>query len=151
MQIRRSVIDSPMVKWSLFSLVLAVGIAWAGRDVLLRAGQMKPADTPVSAFSAMTAGSRTKAVVLLHAVDGRDLKGKLLERETDTVYRTTSAPGSSIEAVLKPDTFIVMGKPADIVPGAIVQISGTLNANHSLQTDQIVILTGYVHLSEAAR
>jgi len=83
MQNRRSVIDSPIVKWSSFLLLLAVVAVWAVRGVLLR-------------------GDR-------------------------------------------------MGKAEDIVPGAIVQISGTLDANHALQTNQIVILTGYVHLSETAR
>jgi hypothetical protein len=151
MQIRRSVIDSPIVKWSLFSFLLVLTLAWSGRDVLSRAGKMKAADTSASAFFAMRAGSRTKAVVLLDTVTGRELKGKLLERETDTVYRKTSASASAIDAVLTPETSVVMGKAENIVSGAIVQISGIVDANHSLQANEIVILTGYVHLAEAAR
>jgi hypothetical protein len=50
-----------------------------------------------------------------------------------------------------PETSVVMGKPEDIVPSAIVQVSGTLDANHSLQANEIVILTHYVRLSETAR
>jgi hypothetical protein len=151
MQIRRSVIDSPIVKWSSFLLLLAVVMVWALRGVLLRADRMKAADTPASAFYAMTAGTQTKAVLLLDAVAGKGLKGRLLKRETDTVYRETNAIDSAIDAILMPETSVVMGKPQDIVPGAIVQISGTLDANHALKTNEIVILTGYVHLSEADR
>jgi hypothetical protein len=151
MQNRRSVIDSPIVMWSTFLLLLAVVMVWAVRGVRLRAARMKAADTQASAFFAMTTGTPTKAVVLLDGVAGKDLKGKLLQRETDTVYRQTNEAGSRIYAGLRPETSVVMGKPEDIVPGAIVQISGTLDANHSLQANQIVILTGYVHLLETAR
>jgi hypothetical protein len=151
MQIRRSVFDLPIVKWSSFLLLLAVVMVWAIRGVLLLADRMKTADTPASAFYGMTAGTQTKAVVLLDAVAGKELKGRLLKRETDTVYRQTNPIGSAIDAILAPETSVVMGKPQDIVPGAIVQVSGTLDANHALETNQIVILTGYIHLSEAAR
>lgn len=151
MQIRRSVIDSPIVKSSSFLLLLAVVMVWAIRGVLLRADRMKAADTQASAFLAMTAGTQTKAVVILDAVAGKELKARLLKRETDTDYRQTNVTGSAIDAILMPETSVVMGKSRDIVPGAIVQISGTLDANHALETNEVVILTGYVHLSEAAR
>jgi hypothetical protein len=151
MQNRRSVFDSTMVKWSSLLLLMGVVMVWAVRGVLLRADRMKAADTQASAFFAMTAGTQTKAVVLLDGVTGKNLKGHLLQRETDTVYRQTNATGSTVDAVLLPETSVVMGKADNVVPGAIVQISGTLDANHSLQTNQIVILTGYVHLSETAR
>jgi len=151
MQNRRSVIESPIVKWCSFSLLLIVVMTWAGRGVRLRAERMKAADTQASAFLAMKAGTETSAVVLLDGVAGKPLNGRLLERETDTVYRNTNATGSTIDAVLMPETSVVMGKPEDIVPSAIVQVSGTLDANHSLQANEIVILTRYVRLSETAR
>ena len=151
MQNRRSVSDSPTVKWSSFLLLLAVVTIWIGRSVLLRADRMKAADTQASAFIAMTAGTQTSAVVLLDRVAGKDLKGRLLKRETDTLYRQPSTNAPAITAVLTPETSVVMGKAEDIVPGAIVQLSGILDAHHALQTNEIVILTGYVRLSEGAR
>ena len=151
MEIRRFVVNSQVVKWSLFLLLLAVVMSWAIRGVLRRANGMRPADTQASAFLAMAPGTHTKAVVLLETVAGKELKGRLLRRETDTVYRQTSATGSAIDAKLMLETSVVMGKPQDIVPGAIVQISGALDANHALETNQIVILTGYVHLLQTAR
>lgn len=151
MQNRRSGIDSSIVKWSLFLLLLAVVMVWAVRGVVLRVDRMKAADTQASALFAETAGTQTKAVVLLDGVTGRDLKGRLLKRETDTIYHQPRTNDSAITAFLTPETSVVMGKAEDIVPGAIVQLTGILDAHHALQTKQIVILTGYVHLSEAAR
>jgi hypothetical protein len=151
MRNRRSVIDSPILKWSSFLLLLTVFMVWAVRGVLLRADQMKAADTPASASFRMTAGTQTNAVVLLDEVAAKDLKGRLLERETDTIYRQPGTDAPAIAAVLTPETAVVMGQPEDIVPGAIVQLSGILDAHHALESNQIVILTGYVHLSSAAR
>jgi hypothetical protein len=125
LQNRRSVINSPIAKWSSFLLLLAVVMVWAVRGVLLRADRMKAADTQASAFLAMTAGTQTKAVALLDGVAGKNLKGHLLQRETDTVYRQTDATGSTVDAVLMPETSVVMGKVDNIVPGAIVQLSGS--------------------------
>jgi hypothetical protein len=151
MQNRRSIIDSPIVKWSSFLLLLSVVMVWAVRGVMLRTDGMRVADTQASAFFLMTAGTQTKAIVLLDGVAGKDLKGRLLKRETDTIYDQPRTNDSAITAVLTPETSVVMGKAEDIVPGAIVQLSGILDAHHALRTNQIVILTGYVHLSEAAR
>jgi hypothetical protein len=44
-----------------------------------------------------------------------------------------------------------MGKLQDIVPGGVVQLAGTMDANHVLHLSQIVILTGYVQVAEDAR
>jgi hypothetical protein len=151
MQSRRSPIDSPIVKWASFLLLLAVVMVWAVRGVLLRAARMKAADTPASAFYAMTAGTRTSAVVRLQRVAGKDLEGVLLERETDTLYRQPNTNGSTMAAVLTSETSVVMGKAEDIVPGAIVQLAGILDAHHALRTKQVVILTGYVRLLEGSR
>jgi len=43
-------------------------------------------------------------------------------------------------------TKMVMGRPEDIRPGAIVHVTGTVRKDHGLDAGQIVILTGYVHV-----
>jgi hypothetical protein len=43
-----------------------------------------------------------------------------------------------------------MEKPKDIAVGAVVQLAGVLDADRVLQTNQVVILTGYVRLSQKA-
>ena len=144
---RRSVFNSPTVKWTSFLILLAAAMVWAGNGVKQRMDRMRAADTPASFFFAMGAGTQTKVVVLLDRVDGAELKGKLLKRETDTIYTPPDSNDSEVTAVLTPETSVVMGKAEDIAPGAIVQLSGTLDAHHALQTSEAVILTGYVHLS----
>jgi hypothetical protein len=42
-----------------------------------------------------------------------------------------------------------MGKVQNIVPGAIVQLAGVLDQTHTLCASQVVVLTGYVHLTES--
>ena len=42
------------------------------------------------------------------------------------------------------DTKIVMGKVADIHPGAVIHVSGTVVAGDKIKALQIVILSGYV-------
>jgi hypothetical protein len=44
-----------------------------------------------------------------------------------------------------------MGRPQDIAVGSIVQLAGTLDQDRILRAKQVVILTGYVHLSESTR
>ena len=78
------------------------------------------------------------------------LKGTLLKRQSNTVYLLPSEMTPPVIAVLTPDTSVVMGKPQDIAVGAVVQLGGTIGANHVLQTSQVAILTGYVHASQEA-
>jgi hypothetical protein len=84
-------------------------------------------------------------------VAGEKLKGTLLERQNDTAYRVPIANGPTLAAILTPETSVVMGGSQDIAAGAIVQLAGALDKDHVLRTKQVVILTGYVRLSESAR
>jgi len=83
-------------------------------------------------------------VVRLESVKGNELKGTVLERQSGTVYLLPSERTPPVIAVLTSDTSVVMGKPQDIAVGAVVQ----LDANRILQTNQVVILTGYVRVSQ---
>ena len=150
MQLQRSVIDSP-IRWGSFVVLLIVFAIWTLRDVVPRANRMKPADQQASTYFATTAGSKTTAVVILDGVAGKVLKGRLLRRDTDTTYHTPPKGEFPVTAVLTPETAVVMGKPADVIPGAIVQLSGILDSHHAMHTSEIVILTGYVHLSAGGR
>jgi hypothetical protein len=138
------------LKWIIFLAVLASLAGWATRGVLVRAKQMSTADTSASTFASMSPGSSAKTVVRLESVKGKELKGILLEKQSDTVYLLPSERTSTVIAVLTADTQVVMGKPEDLTPGVVVQLAGILDADHVLQTKQIVILTGYVHLSQKA-
>jgi Kef-type K+ transport system membrane component KefB len=144
-------INQTSLKWIIFLAVLAAVAVWAVRGVLVRAQQMSTADTTASAFASISPGSSAKAVVRLESVKGSEMKGTLLERQSDTVYLLPSEMTPPVIAVLTPDTPVVMGKPQDIAVGAVVQLAGTIGADHVLQTSQVVILTGYVRVSQEAR
>jgi Kef-type K+ transport system membrane component KefB len=138
------------LKWIIFLTVLAAVAVWAIRGVLVRAQQMSTADTSASTFAFISPGSSAKVVVRLESVKGNELKGILLEMQGDTVYLLPSEKTPTVIAVLTPDTSVVMGKPQDIAVGAVVQLAGTIDANHVLQTTQVVILTGYIRVSQKA-
>jgi hypothetical protein len=143
-------INETSLKWIIFLAVLASVAVWAIRGVLGRSQQMSTADTSASTFASISPGSSAKAVVRLESVSGKELKGTLLEKQGDTVYLLPSESTPTVIAVLTPDTSVVMGKPKDIAVGAVVQLAGVLDADHVLQTNQVVILTGYVRLSRKA-
>ncbi len=141
-------INETSLKWIIFLAVFASVAVWAVRGVLVRAQQMSTADTSASTFASIAPGSSAKAVVRLDSVKGKELKGTLLEKQSDTSYLVPSERTQAVVADLNPDTSVVMGKPGEIAVGAVVQLSGTIDAGHVLQTNQVVILTGYVRLSQ---
>jgi len=150
MQDRNLRIHAPTLKWMIFLVVLACLAAWSIRGVLVRARRMSTADTSASLYESIAPGSSAKAVVRLDSVKGEELKGTLLEKQSDTVYRVPFRRTVAVIAVLTPDASVLMGKPQDIAVGAVVQLAGTIDASHILQTNQVVILTGYVRLSQEA-
>jgi len=150
MQNRRLRINAPTLKWMIFLAVFACLATWAIRGVLVRARRMSTVDASDSLFESIVQGSSAKAVVRLDSVKGKELKGTLLEKQSDTVYRVPFRRTAAVIAVLTPDASVVMGKRQDIGVGAVVQLAGTIGASHILQTNQVVILTGYIRLSQKA-
>jgi hypothetical protein len=142
---------SPVLKWAGFLFLLALVMVWAVRGVLARAGRMKAANTSASVLTAIKPGTPTRIVARLDHVVGENLKGTLLEPESETVYRVPIGNGFAVAAIMTAETSVVMGKPEDIAKGAIVQLAGTLDKNRVLRAKQVVILTGYIRLSESAR
>ncbi len=151
MRRRKPPFDSPVSKWTIFLLVLTIVMVWAVRGVLQRARRMQTASTSAAMFARTAPGSPAKAVIRLDQVVGDYLKGTLLEQESDTAYRVPIGIGPTVAAILTPETSFVMGRPQDIAAGSVVQLAGTLDENRILRAKQVVILTGYVHLSESAR
>lgn len=69
------------------------------------------------------------------------ITGKLLQKKTEEIYMRTAA---AVTVQSNRQTKIVMGKPADVHAGAVVHVTGTVQKDHVIAADQIVILTGYV-------
>jgi hypothetical protein len=137
---------SQTLRWVLFLVLLAVAMGWAVRTALARAAMMKTADTPAERLQASAAGTGAKVVVRVDRIEGQALKATLLERVTDAVYRRPNGGGGVLSAVVGPETPVVMGNVEDIVPGAVVQLAGTLDSHHTLLASQVVIVTGYVRV-----
>jgi putative AlgH/UPF0301 family transcriptional regulator len=93
-------------------------------------------------FSRSAVGSSAKFVLeIAEAGSEGKITGKLLQKKTEEIY-TRTATGVTVQS--NSQTKIVMGKPADVHAGAVVHVTGTVQKDHVIAADQIVILTGYV-------
>jgi hypothetical protein len=127
---------------------VAAVIASVVLDVTRRAERMRP--SAVSGAAALAAesaqpGETVKAVVRLgrSGERGRYLAAALA-RVDETTYRES---GSHLELELTPQTAFVMGDAADVRPGAIVEVAGTLDAARVVRARRIVILTDYIKVA----
>jgi hypothetical protein len=99
-------------------------------------------------FAGLKAEDEAKIVVEITDVSGSGgenghIRGKLLEQRDETHYTRTANPA---EVSWGKQTALVMGKAEDICAGAIVHVTGTMSADHSVVAKQIVILTKYVQV-----
>ena len=126
---------------SVFLLVLlaclALAAMWAGRSMKMKAQAAGPAQLLV-----LKPGEVAKIVFEVTAMPSdNDLTGKLLEKQDETHYTRTA---TEVELIPVAKTAIVMGNRADIRKGAILHVTGTLDENHILHANQLVVLTEYV-------
>jgi len=148
---QKPVSASPFFRWTIFLVLLGAVSVWSVRSTLVHAKRMAPSETSAAVFSTLQPGARASAVVQLDKIAGESLTGTLLQRESDTVYHREVSDNNLVSAVMTPKTAVVMGKAEDLVPGAVVQIAGTLDKNHVLRADQVVILTGYIRVARGAK
>ena len=107
-----------------------------------RAGSMAAAAASDERQFAQTgAGEKTKVVIEIASAADGTIKGKVLQKKSETVYGRTNS-----EALVhwNGQAKIVMGKEDDVHAGAVVHVTGTTGKDHSIRAEQIVILTGYV-------
>ena len=132
--------------WILVCTALALLSALAVWRASDKATKMESAVSAVGRdrFESLKPGDRTKVVMeVLDSSTPQTIKGRLLERQTETVYTRSS---TLAEAAFDTNTSFVMGKVSDIHPGAILHISGAVAPSLSIQARQIIVLTGYVHV-----
>ncbi len=122
-------------------ILIAVVFSAAQRDLKMSSGA---AASGASQFLEAAPGTKMKVVVEIQKPQGDgDFAARLLDRRSDTVYYRTSTP-----VTIRSDsaTRFVMGKAADLHAAAVVHVTGTVEADHRLNAEQIVILTGYVEV-----
>ena len=128
-------------------LVLIALVALLFTFVVWKSGSMAKMMSAAAAsdeqdFSRSLVGSSAKFVLeIAEASSEGKITGKLLQKKTEEIYTRTA---TAVTVQSNRQTKIVMGKPADVHAGAVVHVAGTVQKDHVIAADQIVILTGYV-------
>jgi hypothetical protein len=134
------------VVFGLLMVVVVLLLALAVWKSETKARTMSAASSDEQEFFRSAAGSTTKFVAEITEVSAKgEIKSRLLRKRTEEVYARTAAA-----AIVQSNehTKIVMGNPADVQAGAVMQVTGTVRKDHAVAAEQIVILTGYVKVQE---
>jgi len=127
-----------------FVVVGALATAFVLWNSARRAGNMTAAAaSDEQQFTQAAAGEKTKIVVEIESAADGTIKGKVLQKKSDTVYARTNTAAVVHSGS---QTKIVMGKEDDVHAGAVIHVTGTAGKDHSITAEQIVILTGYVKI-----
>jgi hypothetical protein len=119
---------------------LSLVFVWRG------AGKMMTMQTQVAThaeFAQLKPQDKAKIVVEVTEAPERRIRGTLLEKRDETHYVRTA---KQTEVGWSKDTAIAMGRAEDIHVAAVLHVTGKVAADHSVQAQQIVILTGYVQV-----
>lgn len=128
--------------WFVLIAVVMLLVALAVWNSARMSLSMSTAASDEQQFAQTAPGTSTKiAVEISESSPEGTAKGKLLQKKTEEIYTRTA---SSVNLRWNSQTKIVMGKEADIHPGAVVHVTATVRNDHAIQAEQIVILTGYV-------
>jgi hypothetical protein len=138
-----SVATGNFPRWILLLVALAALSAifvWRGA---MKAMKMRPGSAGASQLAQVKPNETAKVVVEVMGTAEGKIRGRILNPQDDTHYVRTE---DQVDVQWDTATSIVMGKAADVQPGAVIHATGTVAANHSVQARQIVILTGYVQV-----
>ncbi len=127
--------------WMVLLVALALLSFLAMRRSMGKAMNMKSETTAGGSLSRLKPGDEAKVVLEVTAVSAASVKGTVLEKQSETVYRRT---GNTVKIAFDTATPVVMGKASDIHEGAVVHITAKMGNDHVLRAGQIVVLTGYV-------
>ena len=132
--------------WVVFVVVVLLILVAVILGAAQRAQKMSSEAPSSSAqqFSQTAPSTKTKIIVEIEKQDADgNIAAKLLNAQGEQVYTRTTTP-VTIHADGK--TRYVMGKASDVRQAAIVHVTGTVDPDHRVQAEQIVILTGYVQV-----
>jgi uncharacterized protein YdeI (BOF family) len=128
--------------WFVLTAAVLLLVALAVWNSARMSISMSAAASDEQQFAQTAPGTNTKIVVeIAESAPEGTAKGKILQEKTKELYTRTT---SSATLRWNTQTKIVMGKEADIHPGAVVHVTGTIRNDRAIQAEQLVILTGYV-------
>jgi hypothetical protein len=110
--------------------------------------KMKAQTAGPAQFLALKPGEVAEIVFEVTGAPDHELAGNLLEMQDETHYTRTT---TEIEVIADAMTAIVMGSRADARGGAILHVTGTLDENHLVHANQLVVLTEYVSITLSLR
>jgi hypothetical protein len=133
---------SPRFAWLLLGAVAIGLVLLAAWRSMRMSGDMSAAASASQDLEQAKPGTISKAVVEIGEVssDGT-IVGRILKPKSEEMYSRTTA---LVRVRSDSQTKIVMGKSSDAHAGAVIYITGRVQSDHSLEAQQIVILTGYV-------
>jgi uncharacterized protein YdeI (BOF family) len=125
-----------------FLVALASFAIW--QSARTAASMSGAASSEENQFAQAQVGSEVKVAVEV-ASAGADgtLRGILLQKKTEEKYARKCM---EVVAHIADHTAYVMGKRDDVHPNAVIHITGVVQKDRSVDAEQIVILTGYIHL-----
>jgi hypothetical protein len=131
----------------LLGLLLVGGLAIIVIPLYLAFSNMMdggPAPQTPQQLALSKSGSQVKIVVKVTGMPSQTrLTGDLLKKNSDGTYSQT---GQMVSIKWNPSQAVSMGSSSDVKIGAILQISGKIEATDVLMANQLVILTNVVHL-----
>jgi len=124
----------------IFLVSFAIGFAfWRATHL---AGSMSVAAASAKDLQQAKPEEKAKIVIEVEEADQQGtIHGKLLQKKTEEIYTRTD---TTVSVQWNSDTKIIMGKRDDVHKSAVIHVTGTVRADHSVAAEQIVILTGYI-------
>lgn len=132
-------------RWAVIALaavLILAGIvgALAAQEAFQK--MMGVSGTSKTQFDAIPVGGQVEAMLEIKAMPSdKLLNATLLEPVSDGTYQRTS---TTLNINLAADTKVVMGQASDVKAGAVIQIQGRRDDEHTVSAHNVVILTGYV-------
>jgi len=130
--------------WLLFAAAFFAVVLVVWMSARKAGGMTAAAASDEQQYAQAAPGTKIKLVIeVVDSMTGGTIRGKILEKKTEKTYLRTKA-GITVQS--SGETKMVMGKREDVHAGAVVHVTGTVQNDHSIQAEQLVILTGYVQV-----
>ncbi len=106
-----------------------------------RAQMAPPMPLTAAQFASSATGQSVTLVVRVDRLVRASLDAELLERVSDSLYKTT---GQRVSLYLPAETSFVMGSMSDLKPGAIVFVYAVATTAAHADVKKVIVVTPYV-------
>lgn len=124
-------------------LIVVTVVLFLGAGLYYIRSMMQVADTTFPELEATPQGEQVEFLARIVTVNEAELTVEVAEALSMEEARLT---GETLQVTGHREAPVVMGKPADVQPGAVVQVEGEKRDDGVVAAGRIVILTGYVRV-----